>query len=383
MPEKKKQHYVPKCLLKNFSDSKQNIHIFRLEKNNIISKPVPYGSQCKNDYMYGKDVFWENKLNDYETIVSPIIDKIIHCKFISVEEESIIKNFVLFQHLRTDKAVDINLGMINHVTRKTLDIISQMKSLNLSSEQLDEYASHYIQMNHSRANTAMQNLEIATKYINSIDDLHLVFLQTETSEFVCSDNPVVMENLFQSESGLGFGCAGIILFMPISSKFAILLYDSKIYLTDKDPKLNIIMLTNKETFQFNKFAYLYAKELLFANNVNELKKLKEYFDRKYIDNNLRKILSFFGRSDPILIGIEIEKLKKSNLKVINETIPKFIAKKEYEVFPVLYLNEYFKPYANKRFTFFLRNETMDELRIRMSYWDKNFCALVEKYFSKK
>ena len=51
MPKQKKQHYVPQCLLKNFTNSNRQF--------------VPYSSQCYTNYFYGKDGKWENIIAGY------------------------------------------------------------------------------------------------------------------------------------------------------------------------------------------------------------------------------------------------------------------------------------------------------------------------------
>lgn len=45
MPTQKKQQYVPKCLLKNFS-VENKVYVFQMQKNKLLDKPVPYESQC-------------------------------------------------------------------------------------------------------------------------------------------------------------------------------------------------------------------------------------------------------------------------------------------------------------------------------------------------
>ena len=120
MPKQKKQHYVPQSLLKNFSNCNKQFYVFKLLKNSIINHTVPYSSQCYTNYFYGKDGKWENIIANYEATATPIVKKLIEGIDISNYEELIIKNFILFQDLRTEKAVDLNHHMLAEMYSKLL-----------------------------------------------------------------------------------------------------------------------------------------------------------------------------------------------------------------------------------------------------------------------
>lgn len=333
MANKKKQHYVPKCLLKQFSNTEGKVYLFRLMKNEVLEKPIPYKQQCYTNYMYGKDESWENLLAYYENSITVIIDKIIKNKTLSIEDEATLKNFILYQHLRTEKAIDINQYMLEQMSTKFISIIAKMENMQLNPYQISKLAKQYVQENNSRVDAATMNLELAKSHSNSLNDLKLLVLHSNNA-FLCSDNPVVMDNIFLPENGLGIECIGIIFLMPISTQYAIILYDSKLYFHNKSENGIVIELSDDETSIFNKLSYINAREILFANNPQNLIDIKKYFDSKYIDKSLRNILSMFGIKDPILAGIEIVKLKKANISNINAIIPKFFAKKSDEKFPI-------------------------------------------------
>ena len=62
MPAQKKQHYVPQCILRNFTNDQNKFYLFQVRKNRIIDQAVPYKDHCYTDYLYGKDGNWENWL---------------------------------------------------------------------------------------------------------------------------------------------------------------------------------------------------------------------------------------------------------------------------------------------------------------------------------
>lgn len=65
MPEKKKQHYVPQFYMRLFSDENDRFAVFNIGLKKTIY-PVPYNHQCYENYYYGKDGVWENRLSDME-----------------------------------------------------------------------------------------------------------------------------------------------------------------------------------------------------------------------------------------------------------------------------------------------------------------------------
>ena len=355
--------------------------IFQLKKNEVSSKAIPYKQQCYTDYMYGKDDSWENLLASYESSLAIIIDKIIKNQSIMLEDEVELKNYILYQHLRTEKAIDNNHLMQERAVAQLTPILAQTQNINLTPIQAASFAKQYVRDNNARVQTASMNLEIAKRYSGSINDLRLLVLHSSNNEFVCSDNPVIMDNLFLPDYGLGFECVGIIFFMPVSTQYAIMIYDSKVYSHNKFEDHNIVELTEDETSQFNKLSFIYAWELLFSNRYDNLMSVKKYFDSKYIDKLYRDIFLMCGMRDPILIGIEIAKLKKSSKAINDANIPKFFAKRSNEKFPLLELVDEFRPFINDINANFRRNSTLQELAFKMSFWDKAYCDLVRKYLT--
>ena len=85
MADKKKQHYVPRFYLKNFSNKsdEKSIGIYNVKKNLFI----PSGSlkdQNYIDYFYGKNGRIENSLQVIEGLSSSIIKDIITKKLLPV-----------------------------------------------------------------------------------------------------------------------------------------------------------------------------------------------------------------------------------------------------------------------------------------------------------
>ena len=63
--DKRRQHYVPKFYLRNFSENKKSVGMYLLKENKIITHGSINDSLWK-EYFYGEDAVVENKLAEYE-----------------------------------------------------------------------------------------------------------------------------------------------------------------------------------------------------------------------------------------------------------------------------------------------------------------------------
>lgn len=188
MGEKKRQHYVPQFYLKNFVRENNKFTVLNIRSGKIIEE-VPYKKQCYENYYYGNDGMWEEKLGEIERKTSLIINKILNQStyYPNPKEISTMKEFVLYQRYRT------------MIPQQALDVTSHL--------------------------------------VNKIDDLELIIIQynNEKQKLISSDNPVIFYNPFNKRS-LGLVNAGLIIIFPISPKKLIVIFDSKMYSKYKGKK---------------------------------------------------------------------------------------------------------------------------------------------------
>ena len=104
MGEKKRQHYVPQFYLKNFVRENNKFTVLNIKSGKIIEE-VPYKKQCYENYYYGNDGMWEEKLGEIERKTSLIINRILNQStyYPNPKEISTMKEFVLYQRYRTTR----------------------------------------------------------------------------------------------------------------------------------------------------------------------------------------------------------------------------------------------------------------------------------------
>jgi len=219
----KKQHYVPQFILRNFSCGKKNkIFVFDKKSNRSFpsnSKDIGHENNFYDDQVteYGNET--EFKLSELETIVAPIVDKIVSQGSIKELEEWEHKWLCLFstvQMLRTNDTRDF-LEESNKI------INERVKEWEGSSS---EGVDNFINMSKEEIKSSSINLlnSLPGSLVKNFLDKELSLLEApENQSFYISDHPVVKHNYLPREGrgNLGIGLKGIQIYFPISSKYCL------------------------------------------------------------------------------------------------------------------------------------------------------------------
>lgn len=379
MAEKKKQHYVPKLIIRKFANAENKIAIFNVRKNKLVDKLVPFDTHCYTKYFYGSDLKWEKKLEKLEGLWSPIIHCVINNQKISVSDKNTLKELFAYQYLRTEDAVDKYESVIYQFYSKSIPIIAQFYGKTLNSEEIHKIAIAKSKET-PRSQKAISNLNMIDSLLPHYSDLKLVILNNNTSlAFICSDNPIIVDNLFQHNDGLGINCAGLIMILPISTHKALMLVDAKIYDKINDSE----ELTTEDVININDAVYTFSREIIFSKTLDTLTIIKQAWDNKYIKLCFQEYFKLLNIRDPILINIEIAKFIKSGLYQKFVIVPKnFITDFQLKL-SFLKLKKTFIPFANNINNCFFRNNTLEDLSFKFSFWNKEYCELIQKYINNK
>lgn len=226
--DKRRQHYVPKFYLRNFSENGKAVGLYLFK----VKKIIEYGSINDNlweEYFYGEDAVVENRLTEYEGKWKKIIFSIIETERLPETRTNLIllRYFILISSARTLKRGEQMNNDCMNLTKKVLEVED--------SEQFEKIMS----MGTGRLSAKVKYptlpfLEVAQELLPSVIDLKIELLINRSSiDYVTSDNPVVFYNqLFQEKNlsrGFGWGEYGIQFIIPISPKIAICMYDSAVY----------------------------------------------------------------------------------------------------------------------------------------------------------
>lgn len=229
--ETKRQHYVPRMILRNFSRDRRRISLL-VDGKRIDGASI--GKQCYEDYFYGADNIMEKSFAEEEGKVNAFLGDLDPERFkdLNADDAEMLRYFIYYQHARTRGAAE-HLSKFAGAFAKEMvrGSLRLRKDPDLSPEALDE-------VEIGLKNAQNEALWQATKTTPIIKDLNVKFITTaRTPGFVIGDHPVVVYNQFvehhpvlsQYPVSTGLALKGIQLFMPLSPSVTLALYDPSTY----------------------------------------------------------------------------------------------------------------------------------------------------------
>lgn len=254
MADNKNQHYVPQFYLKNFSSDKKNVGTYVIGSKKYIAS-APIKNQCSENNFY-PDENYEKALSGLEAEASLVFDKIIKSEApLSKKDKFTALSFTVLQNTRTRHSTE----QIKHALESMLNYVKSMPMT-------DEFRATL----ETAPSTDKEYTELLTSAFGDILkmslDLTLKVLRNKTSvPFITSDDPVITCNKHLERLGqhsYGITCNGMTLIMPISSRYAIIIYDGGTYKVGHRRDLYVDILNDKDVMDINILAVLYAKQTI-------------------------------------------------------------------------------------------------------------------------
>ncbi|CAG0996748.1 hypothetical protein BURK2_02724 [Burkholderiales bacterium] len=230
MSEKKRQHFVPKFYMRQFSPDtsvpvrdRKTVNILNLHQGKLI-RNVGLKEQCYRDYFYGKDLIRENQFAELEGLTQPVFSRVVANRELPAYGTVDHLVMVLFTHaqaFRTEQAA----RRIKETDDKVNTEIMRMANVS-DRAKLKALVTHD---NHVNA-----ALAYSQKHYSLLLDLECKLLVAGAGlEFATSDHPAVLYNqLFEfwdGSSHTGLGSVGLQIFYPLSPKLTLVMFDSKVY----------------------------------------------------------------------------------------------------------------------------------------------------------
>ncbi|MDZ5014209.1 DUF4238 domain-containing protein [Clostridium perfringens] len=263
------QHYVPRFYLKNFSKIKGSgkkekslISFYQLDRN-LLRENIPTKSICYEEYFYGEDgkmeKFFSNKESEWASVINDIIKS--NSYSLDIKQESLIKEFAIFQYCRTSATYKHTNGIISEIKQKSIyeefNYIDKGKTFN---ENLEEVIS---------ISDILNNCE---EMIKCIDDLKISIIKFDTTnKLITSDMPVIRINPFSYDM-VWLESVGIVILFPISNEFMVMIYDSKLY---KNCSNYMVSTNEQDVINLNKYQVMSVEERIMSNRINELSSISK------------------------------------------------------------------------------------------------------------
>lgn len=269
MAENKSQHYVPQLYLRYFSKDDKNIKIYPIRNKKIVIGSI--SGQCCSDYFYSKDLKHEHTISELEGESKRVIDQIIKTQHIPTrkdKENSLLYFYVLHQNCRTLKAADKQDEFTDEILKIYLKLsIEAKKPDGITSEAIDKSKI-------SMKEPALFNLSIlGDEYILARDLECKLIINNCSTEFITSDNPVVLYNKYYLKSDrsyTGIACKGLLIIFPLTPRYLLIFYDSKIYKIGGKRLHTLVTLQNsKDVDELNILQMINANKTIYTLNNNE------------------------------------------------------------------------------------------------------------------
>jgi hypothetical protein len=262
----KNQHYVPRFLLKKFSEDQKTIKLFNFKNNEIILN-APIKHQSSLDYIYGKDQVLEKALQDLEDNMALIVKEMDTNPntILNQNQRNYLQTFIQFQLSRTPRSA----RYMDETLEKSMKIL--FKDDKVVGKNIDTLQVSYINPYH-------QSLKISIDTQGIFSDLKIGQLQApENTEFVLGQNPAFLVNPYYhymkwKDHGLGYALKGICIFLPISPNKTIVLYDRNrcAFINQK----KCITISPDDLYLINKFQFAYSDDCIY---------FKKEFSKNYLE----------------------------------------------------------------------------------------------------
>jgi hypothetical protein len=265
----KRQHFVPRCLLRRFSKTEQTTSVFVIGSATFVPT-AGIRTQCAADYFYGHDQSTETRLGQLEGAFSKAIGdlSIGAIERVSEDDLSTIRAFVHVQAERTPFAGDVMRSAYVNMGHQLYSAYAKANNLPAddTTAQAERFADH--QMPVPGAHT----VDLAERHQSVLTDLEVKFVAGDG--FMISDHPALSLNLWRDEHPRfsrwptpgGLATKGFIYMMPIATNRLVVIYDSDTYQVGRDGS-RVASATPEDVIALNALQTINASRLLFDSTV--------------------------------------------------------------------------------------------------------------------
>lgn len=265
----KKQHYVPKALLKRFADgagASARTNVYDIERSSYRARQN-IRDICSANYLYDTDDSFEKFLSVH--VESPAATDLERLALAAEPAESRptpnLLRFLMVQLLRTRLAYESSLAFVNAGMQTMFAELARLNGLDVNTA-----SNCRISPSEPRALLAYQTMQAAIRW-PLISDLRMALVVNDTAaEFILSDHPVFQHNWYLRDStarnATSIAARGAQFFLPITPAVTLCLYDPSVYLYGDATSGKLARATEDDVQILNSFQAINAKALLLARS---------------------------------------------------------------------------------------------------------------------
>lgn len=223
----KRQHYVPRLILRGFSPDGRRISLRVLASGQFVPS-ASLNEQCYENYFYGADGGLEGAFGKMEEAFKSAVGDLSpgHLERITVEERHLLCLFVHYQRVRTVAAADETADFVDGLAKRILAKDPSVNAEMLARVKIGPEKPQYETLFHA-AEAEPLLLDLDVKFLVSDKKLG----------FVLSDNPVAGFNQWMEHHPVfrgvgandGVALRGLQWFLPLSPNVCVAVFDPGAY----------------------------------------------------------------------------------------------------------------------------------------------------------
>jgi hypothetical protein len=265
----KRQHFVPRCLLRHFSQNPQTTSVFVLGTATFV-ETAGIKTQCAADYYYGSDQRVEAALGALESAFSGAVGdlSVDGIEGLTNEKLAMIRAFVHVQAERTPFAGEVQRDALVNLGQQLYAAYAKANDLPTDATQVEaeRFADHHMPI------PGAHTVDLAIEHQSVIEDLVVKFV--EAPGLVISDHPALSLNIWRDEHPRfskwphlgGLATKGFMYIMPVATNWLVVIYDSDTYQIGT-AEGRIARATPEDVVALNALQTINASQLLFDSKV--------------------------------------------------------------------------------------------------------------------
>ena len=246
-------HYVPQFYLRRFGTDTHVSAILMNHGFRFVESAKIKGQSSKPDYYRFPEV--ESIFGQIEREASRLMRNISEYIPLVEDDAIFLKQYVAFQMMRTPAFVRTIGNLMDEGMSSVLSTYGEHK---LSKEVMDSIGFPDAEI------SAWTHLGAAC---DEVRDLKIRYLLSRRDGFITSDQPVAVYNPWSLKGRFarnGFGCRGLMLFLPISARICVMLYDAEVYsIRSRDRKSAFISIGRRDEERLNKLQMLGNRSVIY------------------------------------------------------------------------------------------------------------------------
>lgn len=263
----------------------------------MIPTPVYYETQCYKDYFYGEDGLWETRLSNMEGKWATSVTKAINREVLLPEDIIALKEFVLYQRQRTNEAQNHSVEERESIMLECARMLCQHRGFEFDEEVIED-----CKRRAKEAVTPAENVEMATKMVEFIEDLSVLVIHFDSSnELITSDDPVITLNAFLDFQGFGYDSAGIIFLMPLSPSCLLMVYDGDLYKQYAGDQYLELSSSGDAVQIINQYELIKAERMVFSRQASVFDLITDDICEKREHEEKRNRPQYLGPDDQKII----------------------------------------------------------------------------------